>query len=70
MGKLGNISAKPVPKCGPGVQVLFWGNKDSPKFKTESPKSKVLISPNGATACRHGWSSARGKRAERNPWKR
>jgi len=41
MGKLGKICAKRMPKCGPGVQVLFWGNKDSPKFKTESPKSKV-----------------------------
>ena len=32
--------------------------------------SQVLISPNGAADFSHGWSSARCKRAERNPWKR
>jgi hypothetical protein len=144
------------------VQVLFWSNKDSPKFTTESPKPKVqgpkskvqsrrmrdegslfvrggsphpprmlcrksrrvprpalpgrvpypyqpqrgaitpcaaglrtrrredlprhgrastrpalpgrvpyvLTRPDGAADCSRGWSSARCKRAERNPWKR
>jgi len=40
MGKLGNMCAKRVPNSDLGVQILFWGNKDSPKFKVQGPKSR------------------------------
>jgi hypothetical protein len=58
MGKLGNMSAKRVPIVDLGAIFLFGGSKSRP------------YRPNGATDCSRGWSSARCKRAERNPWKR